>query len=57
MERTGTRGGPGLYIPRDPNDPGIYDESYTGPPSLYVDPVWSHDFARAVECAHGIGGP
>lgn len=39
MERTGTRGGPGLYIPRDPNDPVIYDEIYTGPPSLYVDPA------------------
>ncbi len=41
MERTGqgTRGGPGLYLPRDPNAPVVYDELYTGPPSLYVDPA------------------
>lgn len=36
MERTGLHGGWGLYVP---NDPDVYDQIYTGPPSLYVDPA------------------
>ena len=40
MERSGQGSyGRGLYIPRDPNAPVIYDAISTGPPSLYVDPA------------------